>query len=91
MLRKTWFHVLVLAVVFGVSWVWLPWLADKGGPPGDAPAGGASVVDQAEAERLAVIPDALACPCGMDAVCKGPMGGVYCVDVEGRKRYKPKG
>lgn len=89
---KSWKGKIAL-LLFGAALGWFGWPAAKSLMRAEPAAGvsAAALADQAEAERQKVIPDALACPCGGEAVCSGPRGGLYCVDVEGRKKYKPKG
>lgn len=91
MLRKTWFHVVVLAVIIWVFYIWTPWLDSKRGAVGVVPAGEFVKVGRLSQEPEAANQDVFVCPCGGPGWCVGPRGGVYCVDINGKKKYRPKG
>lgn len=90
MLRKTWLHVVLLLVVFGVGFVWMPWLDDKGGKDGVASVGAMAAVSQVGPDPVEASQDVFVCPCGGPGWCVGPRGGVYCIDMNGKKKYRPK-
>lgn len=82
-----WALLAIGALVVALVW----WLSSGDGKPAKSKAAEpvAEIVKPAESKAAApeVVPDA-GCACLRGAVCTGPRGGQYCLDADGRKRYK---
>lgn len=73
-----------LAVVLFMWWL-------LSGPSGEA-ANAERVRDdvRAEVSQVESVQSANDCACASGGVCRGPRGGIYCLDASGKKNYKSR-
>lgn len=85
-----WARGVLAVVIVGAAVAWWPGgdnAAEKGAGQ-IMPAVMVSTAAPAGTEAAEKMPDALACPCDSGMWCTDPRGGVYCVTIDGKKRYR---